>query len=55
VHTKFFLFDSERASGMVFNRRPPVKMVDFHDDGGHFEAQCLITMGVYLADPKRNA
>jgi hypothetical protein len=30
VRANFFLFDSERASGIVFNLRPPVKMVDFH-------------------------
>jgi hypothetical protein len=32
VRTKFFLFDSERASDIMFNRRPPVKMVDFHGE-----------------------
>jgi hypothetical protein len=32
VHTKFFLFDSERASGTVFNFRLPVKMVDFYGE-----------------------
>jgi hypothetical protein len=25
-------FDSERASGIIFNIRPPVKMVDFHGE-----------------------
>jgi hypothetical protein len=30
VHNKFSFFDSERASGITFNCRPPVKMVDFH-------------------------
>jgi hypothetical protein len=25
-------FDSEQASGIIFNRRPPVKMVDFHGE-----------------------
>jgi hypothetical protein len=29
---KCFLFDSERASGIIFNRRPPIKMVDFHGE-----------------------
>jgi hypothetical protein len=28
----FFLFDSEFDSGIMFNRRPPVKMVDFHGE-----------------------
>jgi hypothetical protein len=34
--TKFrincFLFDSERDSGIIFNRRPPVKMADFQSE-----------------------
>jgi hypothetical protein len=25
-------FDSERASGIIFTLRPPVKMVDFHSE-----------------------
>jgi hypothetical protein len=25
-------FDSERASGIMFNRRPPVKMADFQGE-----------------------
>jgi hypothetical protein len=25
-------FDSERASGFMFNVRPPVKMIDFHGE-----------------------
>jgi hypothetical protein len=32
VRAKFFLFDSERDSGIIFNCRPPVKMVDFHGE-----------------------
>jgi hypothetical protein len=29
---KFFLFDSERASGIIFTLRLPVKMVGFHGE-----------------------
>jgi hypothetical protein len=32
VRVKFFLFDSERASGIVCKLRPPVKMIDFHGE-----------------------
>jgi hypothetical protein len=32
VHVKFFLFDSERASGIMFILRLPVKMVDFQGE-----------------------
>jgi hypothetical protein len=32
VQTNFFLFDSERTSGIMFNSRPPVKMADFHGE-----------------------
>jgi hypothetical protein len=36
VYTNFFLFDSEfdsePAFAITFNRRPPVKMVDFHGE-----------------------
>jgi hypothetical protein len=29
---QFFLFDSEQASGIIFNCRLPVKMVAFHGE-----------------------
>jgi hypothetical protein len=32
IYTNLFLFDSERASGIIFKRRPPVKMVDLHGE-----------------------
>jgi hypothetical protein len=32
MRTNFFLFDSERASSIMFNLRPPIKMVDFHGE-----------------------
>jgi hypothetical protein len=32
MRTNFFLFDSEQAYGIIFNHRPPVKMVDFHGE-----------------------
>jgi hypothetical protein len=32
VRINLFLFDSERASGIMFNLRHPVKMVGFHGE-----------------------
>jgi hypothetical protein len=32
VRAYFFIFCSEQASGIIFNIRPPVKMVDFHGE-----------------------